>query len=377
MKHIKKTLALFLALALAASLLAIPSTAVSVSGTPSADGWDGETCSVPVISGREITITTAEELAWVSAHSRGADADNADIPAAFSGYTLNVTADIDLNHQAWTPIDNFHGTFKGVLADAGEGGYVTISNFTVSADGDYAGLFGNINFGESAGTPVFQNICLTNVELTGERYLGALVGQGYTARITNCHAKDVTVTGNQYAGGLVGSGYCTMTDCTVDGAVITATKKTTTVDGDNVGGMIGFLGEGNITLSGCTVSNSSVTATRQAGGVAGVILYGNSVVDCRAVNTQVHTTNTTSQFLAKITKSGPAAGGIVGEATCGGNTAITISGCTVDSDCAITSAAGTYPVGGILGYAKNYSTAALTMSGNAYPNGYVEARTAY
>ena len=67
----------------------------------------------------------------------------------------------------------------------------------------------------------------------------------------------------------------------------------------------------------------------------------------------------------------------MGEATCGGNTAITISGCTVDSDCAITSAAGTYPVGGILGYAKNYSAAALTMSGNTYPNGYVEARTAY
>ena len=372
MKPTKRTLTLLLVLTLTASLLLLPAAAAYLPGTPSADGWDGTSISTPDITDREITISTAEELAWVSAHSRGTDGGSADIPAAFTGYTLNVTGDIDLNNRAWTPIDNFHGTFQGT-----GGSFITISNFTVSVNGDYAGLFGNIAFQESAGTPVFKNIRLSNVELTGERYLGALVGQGYIARISNCHAKDVTVTGNQYAGGLVGSGYCNITDCTVDGADITATKKSGTVDGDNVGGMIGFLGEGNMTLSGCMVSNSSVSATRQAGGVVGVVLYGNNVVDCRAENTSVHTTNTTSQTWAKLLKSGPSAGGIVGEATCGGSAVITITGCTVDNACSITSAAGTYPVGGILGYAKNYGSTALTMSENTWPAGYVEARTAY
>lgn len=379
MKNTRKMMALLLALTMTVSLMATPASAAYTPGTPAAGGWDGVSFTTPNISDKVITISNAQELAWVSAHSRGTDSGNGDIPAAFSGYTLNVTADIDLNNREWTPIDNFHGTFKGVPGDGAIGSYITISNYTVTVDGDYAGLFGNISFNEGTGTPIFQNICLFNVKLTGVRYLGALVGQGYVAKITDCHAKNVEVTGNQYVGGLVGSGYCNMTNCTVDRAVITVTKESplSQIDGDNVGGMIGFLGEGNITLSGCSVSNSNIEAARQAGGVVGVVLYGNSIVNCHAYSTNVNTTNTTSKLIAKITKAGPSAGGIVGEATCGGSAAITISGCTVDNDCKITSAAGDYPVGGILGYAKSYSSTALILSNNTYPSGYAEARTTY
>lgn len=96
----------------------------------------------------EFSIGTAAELAGLAALVNGTakDADSKQIAAVnFSGKTIKLTADIDLNNQVWTPIGNendldvklaFSGTFNG-------DGY-TVSGLNVP-DTYCPGLFGQIS----------------------------------------------------------------------------------------------------------------------------------------------------------------------------------------------------------------------------------------
>lgn len=154
----------------------------------------------------------------------------------FSGYTVKLTSDVDLNNVAWTPIgqsNTFNGTF--------DGGNNTISNLTVSGDNTNVGLFGKV-----IGT--IKNVKIANVNLAGSHYVGGIVGYIY-GNIENCH---------------------------VDGGDIKVSVK----DGDNgdkAGGIAGYVGEGSYTLSGNTVKNLRVEAYRDVAGIAGCIQTGAKV----------------------------------------------------------------------------------------------------
>ena len=154
----------------------------------------------------------------------------------FSGYTVKLTSDVDLNHVAWTPIGQSN-TFKGTF----DGGNNTISNLTVSGDNTNVGLFGQV-----IGT--IKNVKIANVNLSGSHYAGGIVGYIY-GNIENCH---------------------------VDGGDIKVSVK----DGDNgdkAGGIAGYVGEGSYTLSGNTVKNLRVEAYRDVAGIAGCIQPGAKV----------------------------------------------------------------------------------------------------
>lgn len=96
----------------------------------------------------EFSIGTAAELAGLAALVNGTAKDTEGNPIAavnFSGKTIKLTADIDLNNQVWTPIGNendldvklaFSGTFNG-------DGY-TVSGLNVP-DTYCPGLFGQIS----------------------------------------------------------------------------------------------------------------------------------------------------------------------------------------------------------------------------------------
>lgn len=154
----------------------------------------------------------------------------------FSGCTVKLTSDVDLNNVAWTPIgqsNTFNGTF--------DGGNNTISNLTVSGDNTNVGLFGKV-----IGT--IKNVKIANVNLSGSHYAGGIVGYIY-GNIENCH---------------------------VDGGDIKVSVK----DGDNgdkAGGIAGYVGEGSYTLSGNTVKNLRVEAYRDVAGIAGCIQTGAKV----------------------------------------------------------------------------------------------------
>ena len=154
----------------------------------------------------------------------------------FSGYTVKLTSDVDLNNVAWTPIGQSN-TFKGTF----DGGNNTISNLTVSGDNTNVGLFGQV-----IGT--IKNVKIANVNLSGSHYAGGIVGYIY-GNIENCH---------------------------VDGGDIKVSVK----DGDNgdkAGGIAGYVGEGSYTLSGNTVKNLRVEAYRDVAGIAGCIQPGAKV----------------------------------------------------------------------------------------------------
>lgn len=133
-------------------------------------------------------ISNADELNALATYTN--DGNNC------SGLTFKVTADIDLKDIAnFTPIGNsssnkFSGTFDG----AGK----TISNLTVNVDGDYAGLFGYVYSG------AIKNVNLINVDITGNNYVGGLVGSNEgSISGTNTVIGTINSTANR-VGGLVG-----------------------------------------------------------------------------------------------------------------------------------------------------------------------------
>ena len=175
---------------------------------------------------------------------------------SFTGKTITLTADIDLNHIAWTPIGNnmdgvcFDGTFNG-------GGY-TISNLKVSRANvatwteyrykntyNYAGLFGAV-----CGT--IQNLVLENcsVEVSdsansrrGDVYAGVLAGVNF-GTISNVSVSNSTVNATAWlvssAGAAVGSNVGTVTQCEADGVTVYALSEGWTA---NAGGVVGASGD--------------------------------------------------------------------------------------------------------------------------------------
>lgn len=197
-----------------------------------------------------------------------------------NGY-YKLSADIDMsmyqNGDGWKPIAEFGGIFEGR-------GY-KITNLKINRDSErYCGLFGQVT-----STATLSEIVLTNVEVNGGEYTGALAGscsgivsncsvQGIvngsgnsigglvgsfnTGSIVNSNA-NVAVTGKEEVGGLVG---------TLHGGSVTQSYATGTVVGSkNVGGLIGDISPTKLTEVNQTYADTRITATEDVGGLIGSI----------------------------------------------------------------------------------------------------------
>ena len=138
------------------------------------DVWDGTAVDTSWYAGHEnateFSIGTAAELAGLAALVNGTakDADNNPIAAVnFSGKTIVLTADIDLNNQAWTPIGNENG-FDAELAFSGtfNGDGYTVSGLNVP-DTYFPGLFGQIST-----SAVVQNLIVKGSVTGGDEASG-------------------------------------------------------------------------------------------------------------------------------------------------------------------------------------------------------------
>ncbi len=153
--------------------------------------------------------------------------------------------------------------FSGTLAGLGN----TISNLTLNApSSNYVGLIGQT---ASSATIVLRDIGLTNVNIAGQNYVGALLGFANNATIpltvNNVYATG-TVQGVGYVGGLIGRTYrSTMTD-SYSSADITAS-------GSDAGDLIGAAVNAT-TMTNCDTTDE-VTAFGYAGGLIGYL--GNSL----------------------------------------------------------------------------------------------------
>ena len=135
-------------------------TLLGISLYAAADSWDGASIAAVEPNAEGIyEISTAEQLAGLAKLVNGGN--------NFSGKTIVLTADIDLNNQAWTPIGNENG-FDAELAFSGtfNGDGYTVSGLNVP-DTYFPGLFGQIST-----SAVVQNLIVKGSVTGGDEASG-------------------------------------------------------------------------------------------------------------------------------------------------------------------------------------------------------------
>ncbi|MFY4792787.1 beta strand repeat-containing protein, partial [Aliarcobacter butzleri] len=189
----------------------------------------------------------------------------------------NLASNTANSGAGWNPIGNnasnkFNGTFDGLGN--------TISDLYIKRPTqDYVGLFGYINSGST-----IKNIELKNVNITGNYYVGGLVGDNYAGAISNSYATG-TVSGDRYVGGLIGNNYGTISNSYASGTVSGTSSYVGGLIGNNYGAISNSYASG--TVSGTSsyvgglvgdnyagaISNSYATGTvsgdRYVGGLVG------------------------------------------------------------------------------------------------------------
>lgn len=205
--------------------------------------WDNEvkdakhTYGTPVdATNKIITVNSAKDLALFKYEVTDKNVD-------YNGYTLNITADIDLGSGFWRPINpvnnltiNGNGhTISNLLVrsythhddKSGDYGFGFIANATgnltiknLSFDGAnvakskgaetrYSGNVGGIVVAYAYGTTLFENVTVTNSTIYGYGKIGCILGMGAAPGISvtfkNCVSKDNSIYGATNLGGLAGN----------------------------------------------------------------------------------------------------------------------------------------------------------------------------
>ena len=312
----------------------------SFSVTVTQDGYNGGAISSPLVltvepvpdgtSTKPFRIYDETDLRLFA---RGAPAR----PTWTRNHNYRLMRSITLTQGDWAPIGTYNsGAFNGIF----DGGNNTITGLTISASAsDYQGLFGCIYDGNS----IVKNLGLINVSVTGNDYVGGLVGYNY-GTVQDCYIAG-SVTGNERVGGLVGynSGYNS-------GGTVQDCNATCSVTGNKaVGGLVGSTLSS--TVQNCN-STGNVIGNTQVGGLVG---FGSGMIqNCYATG--------------NVTGSGFSVGGLVGDAPY----------CSVQNCYATGSVTGNGTgfsyVGGLVGYGSVqncYATGSVTGSGYSQVGGLV------
>ena len=220
----KMRLALLVLAALA--WIAVPVSARAEGET--VDTWDGTAIAdgFAVGTGTEnnpYQINTAAELAYFAKSVNGGQ--------WYDGEYIILKNNINLNNQEWIPIGNHRNSFRGNF----DGGNHTVTGMRISnSSADYVGLFGectryNIN-------SAIKNITVENSVITGKVHVGAIIGYAGEINIENCQSVGNTVNGNKKVGGISGS----VVGSVSYAAKIVQCYNSSTVTGEYfVGGIVG------------------------------------------------------------------------------------------------------------------------------------------
>ena len=196
---------------------------------------------------------------------------------AGAGYTvLEISSDIDMTGQEWTPIGNSTNKFQGTF----DGNNKTISNLVITGNKSDVGLFGMTTNGE------IKNLTVNNAKVSGYLDVAVVAGTPYTSKYTNIKVTGhVEVNGFAYVGAVGGkNAYANWTDVTVDVDETSYVNANSVANGTAyrtyVGGVCGFNGEGGHSFQNIS-SNIDVTgSTIDVGGLFGIAHYGNNFVNC-------------------------------------------------------------------------------------------------
>ena len=200
-----------------------------------------------------------------------------DIVNGSNGETQNtdawaiLTANIDLENQAWTPIGNDTDRYAGTFDGAG----YTISGLNVNDSTlDNAGLFGVIDGGEGNGMAI-KDLTLEG-SIVGGTNTGSIAGTAYNFDILYC-CNNAAVSGLKKVGGFIGysrSGF-SMRYC-YNSAAVSATDSSVNF----VGGIVGLNSVGEYEDCYNTGAVTASLASGQAGGIAGSMSSSGLIARC-------------------------------------------------------------------------------------------------
>jgi hypothetical protein len=168
------------------------------------------------------------------------------LDSATAGYT-ELASPTANEGRGWEPIGVWPNPFSGSFDGQG----FEIRDLFIDREGeDYVGLFSFVETGA-----VIVGVALINADVTGELYVGGLVGHAHHGSLSNCHSTG-NVTGDTHVGGLVGE----------SGGTVSNSYSTANVSGSyEVGGLIGQ-NHGTVTRS---YSTGSAIGYQYVGGLVG------------------------------------------------------------------------------------------------------------
>ena len=176
--------------------------------------------------------------------------DSVNNGASYSGKTVYLKSDIDLNNEPWTPIGlcNSKAYFQGIF----DGQDHVIKNLYVDYSTDEykystAGLFGWVD----QATATVKNVKVDHATVKGSHWVGVIAGF-WSGEILNCTVTNSTVIGY---------------------------KVNDDANGDKIGGIVGYMNATAGKLDSNTVSNTTITGYRDVAGIAGAVAVANTVIN--------------------------------------------------------------------------------------------------
>ena len=231
------------------------------SSTASVNSWDGASLKEVQPKGDVYSIAKASELAWVAAQVKAGN--------NFSGKTIRLLSNINLQNKLWTPIGDDEHRFDGIF----DGQANTISNIYVEG-ATYAGLFGVTDTNSKIIKLGTKGAC--RIVNEAEVYGGTLAGVNHGI-IDDCfNACRITVETNTEKiaaiGGLTGVNFRMISNCFNEGSV-SATNSNAQLGGltgVNHGLIEDCYNEGSL-ASQVAITNSTLTrVSNYAGGIAAI-----------------------------------------------------------------------------------------------------------
>lgn len=201
-------------------------------------------------------INTAEGLKWF--RDKVNNAKNAANNIEDTKICAELTKDIDLSGEAWTPIGIGGAFYAGTPPYSGtfDGKGHTIKNLSIDSSAHYVGLFGYVYGG------TIRNLTVSG-SVKGSEHTGGIAGAANGGTFENC-ANQCAVQGGT-TGGIIGfateEGTLIVRDCYNVGSITTTT-------GNSVGGIIGQCINTSGTIRNC-YNAGTVTGTASVGAIIG------------------------------------------------------------------------------------------------------------
>ena len=201
-------------------------------------------------------INTAAGLKWF--RDKVNNAKNAANNIEDTKICAELTKDIDLSGEAWTPIGIGGAFYAGTPPYSGtfDGKGHTIKNLSIDSSAHYVGLFGYVYGG------TIRNLTVSG-SVKGSEHTGGIAGAANGGTFENC-ANQCAVQGGT-TGGIIGfateEGTLIVRDCYNVGSITTTT-------GNSVGGIIGQCINTSGTIRNC-YNAGTVTGTASVGAIIG------------------------------------------------------------------------------------------------------------